>query len=274
MIKTILLHVVGGPRDDANLAYAVALARHHAAHLKAVYVEPPADMPPAITGRGASAVYLATLREELHRRAGECEQRFRAAMAREDLSWEWQADVGDPGTVLVAHAHFADLAVVAKTEPATLEDEVAESVVEELLLSASCPTVVLPSEGALRAPPRRVLLAWHPSRAAARAVRDAIPLLRQAEMVTVLTVVPPGEKGPAGEDIALFLARHRVTVETRTNRAANGAEGEVILGLAADLDADLLVMGAYGHSRLREIFIGGCTRHVLRHMTLPAFFAH
>jgi nucleotide-binding universal stress UspA family protein len=123
-----------------------------------------------------------------------------------------------------------------------------------------------------------VLVAWNASREAARAVNDALPLLQQARAVTVLAVNPLG--GIAGDgdvpaaDIALHLARHGVKAEAAHTVAPDIPEGDAILDYAADIGADLVVAGGYGHSRMREFVFGGVTRSLLTEMTVPVFLSH
>ena len=123
-----------------------------------------------------------------------------------------------------------------------------------------------------------VLVAWNATREAARAVNDAMPILQKAEKVTVLSVNPPSEEagGPAwpAADIALHLARHGVTAEASSTVSLEIDVGNAILSRAADFGSDLIVMGGYGHSRQREFILGGVTRTLLQHMTVPVIMAH
>src|SRR5215471_6305021 len=140
------------------------------------------------------------------------------------------------------------------------------------------PILVVPYVGNFADLGRRVVIGWNASREAARAVNDAMPLLTSAETVTVLTIDP--REGPRahgelpGADISLHLARHGVKAEIERTVSADLPVGEVLLSRVADLGADLLVMGAYGHSRARELLLGGATRSLLRSMTLPVLMSH
>jgi nucleotide-binding universal stress UspA family protein len=122
---------------------------------------------------------------------------------------------------------------------------------------------------------QRVLVAWNASREAARAVTDALPLLSRAERVEVVAFDSTGDHGEVpGADIALFLSRHGVKASAARQSAPGVDVGSQILSRAADVDADLIVMGAYGHSRLRELALGGATRSMLDAMTVPVLMAH
>ena len=146
------------------------------------------------------------------------------------------------------------------------------------MLSAGRPALVVPDIGAGKTLGRRVMIAWDTGREAARAVNDALPILQQAEAVTVLSVNPrPGidlHGEEPGADIALHLTRHGVKVEVQRTQVEEINIGDTILSRLADLGSDLLVMGAYGHSRLREVVLGGVTRTLLESMTVPVLMSH
>lgn len=138
--------------------------------------------------------------------------------------------------------------------------------------------LIVPYAGRFDNVGRRIVIAWSSTREAARAVSDAMPFLESADLVNVLTIDP--REGPDGHgelpgaDIAVHLARHGVKAQIERTVSAGLPVGEVLLSRIADLGADLLVMGAYGHSRVRELLLGGATRSVLRSMTLPVLMSH
>ena len=149
---------------------------------------------------------------------------------------------------------------------------------ELVALSVGRPILILPYAGTFAPIPKRPLVCWKPSREATRAVTDALPFLQRAEKVSILAVNPrPGQDGHGedpGADLALFLARHGVKAEVATQSGVKLDVGEFILSRAADLSADLLVMGAYAHPRLREVVFGGVTQTIMRHMTVPVLMSH
>ena len=140
------------------------------------------------------------------------------------------------------------------------------------------PALVIPGQGATALPPRRAIIAWNGTREAARAAHDAVPLLAGAEQVTVLVVDPQSHRSAVAEEpgaaLARHLARHGLRTEARTVSSAQRSVGEAVLAEAAATGAELIVMGAYGHSRLREFVFGGVTEHLLRAMPVPVLFAH
>jgi nucleotide-binding universal stress UspA family protein len=155
---------------------------------------------------------------------------------------------------------------------------VASDFAEELVLSAGRPVLLIPYAGHFPEVGRRVLVAWNAGREAARAVTDALPLLARASIVQVVAFDP--RKGGAdhgdipGADIALLLARHGVKVSIAQQQSKEVDVGNQILSRAADMQSDLIVMGAYGHSRLRELVLGGVTRTLLDTMTVPVLMSH
>ena len=148
---------------------------------------------------------------------------------------------------------------------------------EAAFMDSGRPALVIPREHAAMLPPRRALVAWDGSREAARATSDAIPLLRFAEQVLVL-VVDARDDGRLGDlpgsALTAHLVRHAVKAELRQVASGSASVAETLLGHAGELQADLLVMGGYGHSRLREMMLGGTTRSMLEHMTVPVLFSH
>lgn len=134
---------------------------------------------------------------------------------------------------------------------------------------------MIPYLGAQNTLGKRVLVAWDGRREAARAVHDALPLLQRAANVSVLAVNPPAHNDAIPcADICQHLARHGVRTEAVSHQTANDNVGTSILSYATDLDADLVVMGAYGHSRLSEMMLGGVTRTMLSQMTVPVLMSH
>ncbi len=145
-------------------------------------------------------------------------------------------------------------------------------------MTSGRPVLVVPYIGPGKSVATHVLVGWNASREATRAVNDAIPLLQRAKKVTVLAVDPEGGTEGHGEvpsaDISLHLARHGIKVEAAQTVTGDIDVGDALLSRASDLGADLIVVGAYGHSRMREFILGGVTRHLLQHMTVPILISH
>jgi nucleotide-binding universal stress UspA family protein len=166
-----------------------------------------------------------------------------------------------------------DLSVLMQSEPDSLGPE--DLVAEAALFQSGRPAVVVPyiHKGGFNTD--RIMVCWDAGRASARALSDALPLLKRAKLVDVVMVT--GEEGKRdvieGADIGQHLARHDVNVEVKRIVAAGNVQS-TLLSYAADSSADMIVMGGYGHSRLREFILGGVTREMLQSMTVPCFMSH
>ncbi|WP_096704382.1 universal stress protein [Magnetospirillum sp. 15-1] len=169
---------------------------------------------------------------------------------------------------LALHARYADLTIVGQA-PSGASDHITET-----LMSVGRPLLAVPRHGRFPSVGRRVLVAWNASREATRAVFDSLPLLEGATNVTVMTMDAEDDDRVPGADIGLTLARHGIKVDVVRSTLGDIDAGNALLSRAADQGADLLVMGAFGHSPLREKMLGGATRHILDHMTVPVLLSH
>lgn len=272
--KDILVHLDAGPRAAMRLDVAARLAARHGAHLTGLFV---VDIPlPMVVDPAGGGAALASLLEDLRSAAlddaSKAQAAFRARCDRDGIPNEWRAEDGTTADKVTAAARSADLVVLGQPDAA---EEPGAALLDDAIFFSGRPVLVVPYAGSFSAIGHRVLVGWKPGREASRAVHDALPLLAGAELVTVLSVNPGG--GPEdlpGAAICRHLARHGIAAEARGTEAAGLAEGDALLNAAADLGADLLVVGAYGHSRLREIVLGGVTRTLLDRMTVPVLFSH
>jgi nucleotide-binding universal stress UspA family protein len=273
-LKDLLVHVDNDPACTSRVDVSVGLAAKHGAHLTGLHVlgSPPLpgyveiELPPSL--REEQRRHL----EELARHA---EKRFRDRARRRGILSEWQLDRGDLVGAMRLHARYADLTVLGQGIDLQNAPSDLAFLPEELALGVGRPVLVVPRYGTFETVGERVLIAWNGSREATRAVHDALPLLTRAAKVAVLSIDPhdSGSRVPSA-DITLHLARHGVSAEADSTVALDIAVGDVLLSRAADLGADLIVMGAYGHSRVREMVLGGATRHILQHMTVPVLMSH
>ncbi len=282
--KTILVHMSDDDRHAARLDLALAVADRFDSTLDLLYVTSPVSMPEAMTGRGASMAYIA----EATAHAERVEANIQAEVASRCTGrrYCWSVGHGDHSALLSARAVYADLAVVTQAHPRHLEDRVPSHLPDLLPLTAPCPTLVVPWAGSSTRPVGgHALVAWAPCREAGRAVREAVPLLKLASEVTILMIDPeteetaPADPAPADgaahtPSILSYLQRHGVVARPHIVRSPDVSDGEVILKVTQAVGADLLVMGAYGHSRWRELVLGGATRTVLTRMTVPVLMAH
>jgi nucleotide-binding universal stress UspA family protein len=276
--KDLLVQVDDTRSCAARLQAAVDLAVAHDAHLTGAYII--ADPSPAAFVSGyVPPDLLDTLQQHARERAEAALARFAEGAGRNQISFETRIDrvlytaVAD---ALTTNARYADLAIVGQADPD--DGEAPSYLPEEVTLASGRPSLVIPYIGPAPTLGQRVTVAWDASREAARAVNDALPLLERAQAVDVVTVNPSGAPFGHGEqpgaDIALHLARHGIKIEVRRIETRDLDVANTILSHLADRGSDLLVMGAYGHSRLRELVLGGVTRTILREMTVPVLMAH
>ena len=269
--RTILLELLDDPQLDARIEHARRLAQQFDAELVGIHVSPP---PFLLVGFGEGAAYVGPEVFEAQREANRLvrervEAAFRrlcdpARMAVRDIYEE-----GDAGDLLAEAAHGADLTIVGQEGGSGL-DALGPQPIHHVILSAGGPVLVLPRGGLGATLGQKVVVAWNGSREASRAAKDALPFLAAAESVTLIAA---GEEVSATLDVgAALLRRHGAKVATKQVEAGS-SHGATLLDAAEAEGADLLVMGAYGHSRLREIVLGGATREVLSGARLPVLLS-
>jgi len=282
--KDILVHLDSGPRSSMRLQVATSLARRCGAHLTGVYA---VDIPSAEFFYGAAMPLAAggaervveQIRAEAIAAAAPVEKAFNAAVQAQGLEAAWRLVEGNLPATISLHARYADLAVLGQANPYEPSDGIGtDAVIVSTVMTSGRPVLAVPFAGDFPTVGDRVLVAWNASREAARAVNDAMPMLRGASVVTVLAVNPRhginGHGDVPAADIALHLARHGVKAEAAHTVANDIPDGEALLSYAADIGADMIVAGAYGHSRARELVFGGVTRTLLGEMTAPVFLSH
>lgn len=277
--RTIVVHLDAARRHPQTLDVALSLADRFDAHLVGLFAPGQVRVPVPAIGEGASVLRDI---EEGRRRAAlavQAEGEFRQATGcRGSGAAEWRDLPGDPLYAVQLSARYADLIVAGQPDPDIDDDEALSGFAGDMVLFAGRPVLFVPYAGRFQKLGTRVLVAWNASREAARAVRDALPLLERAKRVDVVAFDPQGGGADHGErpgaDIALYLARHGVKASAAEQHGSGIEIGAQILSRAADMDADLIVMGAYGHSRLRERVLGGATRTLLESMTVPVLMSH
>ena len=283
-LRSILLHLDASPRSAVRLRLARTLAAQHEARVTALYGVTPAflTLPLAIGDGSAAMVPVLEQIDADHRAAARATfERERGSSASGELLW---AELGTEPVIpgFTAQALFADLLVLGQHDPGDAEAAgVPADFVGSVLVGSGKPALVVPYAGAFTGIGADVLVAWKPTREAARAVACALPLLQRARSVHVVGwsadagAATPVDR-PGRLDLAGYLRLHGVEPKLRLHGGAPSdvGVGESLLSLAADVGADLLVMGCYGHSRARELVLGGATRTILRSMTVPVLMAH
>ncbi len=274
--KTILVHLNDTRRAEAVLEPAAELAARYNSHLIGLHVY--ASMPaPPLRLPGSSV--LAGVAAGEHQRSDEIAAIFQRMTASKPFVPDWQVvkvPHADLAPVVMERGRAADLIVAGQTDPDWDLSPLLDFP-ERLALESGRPVLVVPYAGRYAKVGQTVVIAWKSGRESARAVFDALPLLKGAQNVHILEIREHGSNKPElapDTSIAAALARHGIKPNIRTSVASDISIGDEILSRLADLDADLLVMGAYGHSRMRELVFGGVTRHIAQHMTVPTLFSH
>lgn len=275
MLRDILVHVDGLAENSARVALACAVAREHGAHLAGVVVIHRPEVPGYARAQIGEKV-LAAVAEAARVDAEAAGRKFREQCDKAGVTAESRVDKGDLVETLAMHARYADLAVIGQN----IGDDTSEiGIADRLILNAARPVLVVPSAGKFATVGETAMIAWDAGRPATRAVNDALPILKKAKKVHIVAADPlrglHRHGQVPGADIGLHLARHGVKAEVSTLTLGNDIDvGNALLSRAADFGADLIVMGAYGHARLRELVLGGVTRLMLREMTVPVLMSH
>ena len=303
-IRDIILHQGTDARSAARLDTAVALAKAHDARVIGVFTRVDPSTPEywwMSFGKKNMARWISAIEDT----AAKAERAFKTRLAGEGVNGEWRVLDDNPSNALMTCARHGDLVVVGQSDP----EEVAGSgdLPDQLILGAGVPVLVVPYAGDFKEIGQRVMVAWNGAREAIRALHDAMPLLRRAKAVIVYAINPTPGHHLVGTDIAAHLARHGVRVEvghgvfgpeteavdealttvggfgfqqrgawSRSRHPPIGGidVGDALLSAVTDYAADLLVMGAYGRSRLRELVLGGATHQVLKTMTVPVLMSN
>ena len=274
-LDRILVHYDGSPRGDRALAAALKLAQTQDAHLIGCAIQLDPQLPSYIAGE-----VPASLVEQLIAREQERSEEVKAAFEAEveKAGWDSRSEFivmrGDPARALASVGRACDLLVVGQTEPGKV-NEGDEELVGDLVLEAGRPVLAIPYAGKHEQIGANTLVCWTDTAEAARASADALPLLGKASNVTVLTISERTEGNDVpGDAAAHYFAAKGIKAEAHNSVMPDLDAGTVILNEAADMGADMIVMGAYGHSKLRESILGGATRTVMEQMTAPVLFSH
>jgi nucleotide-binding universal stress UspA family protein len=269
----ILIHVRRADAPTHAGTVGLALAQRLGAWATGLHIVPIA--PAAIASPEAVALYVSEA-DALFRAAQQCEPGWRAQLDARGVGGEWQVSQGDTVEALCQASRWSDLVVLERpqTDP---DAPTGWGIVSRTVFDASAPVVVVPEMAPCASIGERILVAWNQSREATLAIRGALPLLARAAQVTVLEGSPA--ENPFGLrylpklDLRAWLQRRGIAADFRTFAPVKDA-GAGLLAAAHAIDADLIVMGAWGHSRITELVLGGTTRHLFQHSDLPLLVAH
>jgi len=275
--RTILVHINDKRRAETLLQPTIELATRYNSHLIGLHAYASLPAPPIAIPFTAKT--LAGVAAAEHENAAQIAAIFSRMAERKQFVADWQllkvSHLELPSAVM-ERGRAADLIIAGQTDPDWDLSPLLDFP-ELLALESGRPVLVVPYVGRYPSVGRNVVVAWKAGRESARAVFDALPFLRDAENVHILEIKEHADqKSTLAPDtsIAASLARHGIKPTIHTSVAADISIGDEILSRLADIDADLLVMGAYGHGRMRQLVFGGVTRHIARHMTVPTLFSH
>ena len=269
-MKSILLYANDDPGLESRLQAALDVVRATGGHLTCLHATPYQLF---ISGDPFGGMYAsAAVVEQLGKAEAEQRQRIEARLSREGVSWDWVQLDGTPAQVVTSRSSLADLVVLSLPARGDRQES-PTGLTADIIVHALGPVLAIPEATNGFAVAGPALVAWNGSREAAHALRLALPMLRLASAVHVATVTEDRAGFPATE-ASEYLARHGIGSELIEMTGDGSGAADALLGCARTLRASCIVMGAYGHSRLREAVLGGATRHLLQHSDIPLLLAH
>jgi nucleotide-binding universal stress UspA family protein len=276
--KNILVHLDNSNGCRNRLEAAFALARDFDGQLTGLFVVPNYVVPSYVEAQ-ISVDLITDVTERALARARETLKGYEKMAKDAGVSMQAHVLEGQLIPMLREHSKYADLMLLGQDDPDD-PDNASYGLADALLFEGACPCLIVPHSGKLAAPGKRVLLTWNASRESAHALREAMPILKRAETVVVLSSEPDGGDSdlanghPHAEALSRLLESHGVEAVSSGISDPDLDVSDAIVDQAADMDADLIVMGAYGHARLREIILGGVTRDLLKRAPVCLFLAH
>jgi nucleotide-binding universal stress UspA family protein len=275
MVKDLVVNLSGAAPQDFAADYAVSVAKTLGAHVAGVAFVYDPVIPDTVLG-GIPTDLIEIQRQEHSKAANAAVSRFEAAAKKAGVAAATRvldASLAGAATAFGRIARRFDIAVVGQAQPRQGAAE--ELMIEGALFESGRPLIVVPYIQKQGLTLERVLACWDGGRTAARAIADAMPLIERAKAVDLVIVTEPGKHDEiTGANMSEHLARHGVKTEVKRIAKGDIAVDAAILDYAADSGADFIVMGGYGHSRLREFILGGVTRGILASMTVPVLMSH
>jgi nucleotide-binding universal stress UspA family protein len=275
MLKDVVVNLSGAPPQDFAAEYAVSVAKAFGVHITGVAFVYEPVIPDTVMG-GIPTDLIELQREENTKAAKAAVDRFETAARTAGVSAAARmldASLGGAATTFGQIARRFDISVVGQASPE--RGAAAELMIEGALFESGRPLIVVPYIQKQGLKLDRILVSWDGGRTAARAIADAMPLLARAKAVDLVIVTERGKNEEiTGATMSEHLARHGVAAAVKRIAKGDIAVQDAILDYAADSGADLIVMGGYGHSRLREFILGGVTRSILKSMTVPVLMSH
>ena len=275
-IKDIGIHVDHTEQSKVRIKTGFELAKRLGANVTALYCQPEAQLP-SYSGYPIAITIIDQLDKTIEQQANEAQALFDEVAANYEVQSSWRKTHGDVIQNIALESRIFDLIILGQAHPDHNQGETSR-IVDHILLEAGRPCLVLPYTYQDQEFGRNSLITWNGSRESSRAIHDALPLLKLGDKA-LLVVSDPSKTSFSKVDMpgtlmASHLARHDIEVELKLSYSDDIKTSENLLSLACDEGADMIVMGAYGHSRFRELVLGGMTREILSSMTVPVFMSH
>jgi Universal stress protein UspA and related nucleotide-binding proteins len=274
-LRRILVHVSRDDRARSRIELAFQLAIRFSAKLTGIYLMT-TGVPAAIAAAEVPPSFYVELEKRVEEDAETARRRYLDRAAQANVTSAWCCERGGIDSMLRL-ARYMDVTVVGQIDPEAADGS-ALVLPEDIALGSGRPVLAVPYIGAPADTGSRIVIAWNASREAARAVADALPFLQQAEVVSVVSIDErrgeSEERSRSAADLCGYLEDHGVVAKPQLLYADTLSAADALLSYIADVGANLLVMGCYGHTRLREFVLGGMTRDILRHMTVPVLLSH
>jgi nucleotide-binding universal stress UspA family protein len=276
--KNILIHLDHSSGCDNRLDIAFKLAQKFDAKLAGLFIVPDYVVPSYVEAQ-ISVDLITDVTEKAVARAKETLAGYQKLADDAGIKMEAHVVEGQVIPILREHTKYSDLLLLGQDQPDD-PDNSSYGLADALLFEGACACMVVPHSGKLAVPGKRVLLTWNASRESARALREAMPFLSRAETVVVLSSEPnDGDSDtarghPHAQELDRLLKSHGIEAVSSGISDPDISATDAIIGQAADMNADMIIMGAYGHARLREIILGGVTRDLLKQSPVPLFLAH
>lgn len=278
-LKDILVHVDLSDSCPERLKVGLSLAARFDAHLTALFVV----SRPSIPGFLESSLGEDLIREQTQKlfdAASDLKAQFEKMAKAYDVKVEWRQCSGDLVSNLLIQSRYADLTILGQTCEDQIDAPGAGELPDGILLRSGRPVIVVPNEGTFETIGTRIVVAWDASRLASRALNDGLSIMEKSDQVDVLVVDPETTRGYAkhepspGADMSLHLARHDINATAEHVNSQGKSPGDALMAYAESKNADLIIMGGYGHKRWREVVLGGVTRYMLQNMKIPVFMSH
>jgi nucleotide-binding universal stress UspA family protein len=270
-LKTILLHVFEDSGFESRLQVALDIARSNEGHLTCV--QPTTQFAPMSFGPMGGDFVTGINFEDMDAAERAHREKIEKRLKDEDVSWDWQTGLGDPATLLTERSRLADLVVLSQSYGKRNAGDEPLPIAGDVAVHAHCAVLVVPTENMSFDCQGPIVVAWNGSAEAAKALRLALPMLKMANDVHIVTVGDEDVDFPHTA-ASTFLARHGVSTTLHELKGKGSEASDIIGGFAMGQNAAALIMGAYGHSRLRETLFGGVTKNLLNDTKIPLLMGH